>query len=108
MIVMSPPIDRRQAIQHLAILSLSTLLPAGAIACSKKPSCLDVTGLSADDVNQRNAIAAYADQAVDAAKKCSLCAHFVPSAPNACGACKIVKGPINPDGTCKLFLAKPA
>ena len=105
---MSTPIERRQAMQQLALLSLSALLPAAAIGCSKKASCLDVTGLSPDDVTQRNSTAAYVDQAVDPAKKCALCLHFVPAAPNACGGCKIVKGPINPEGGCKLFVVKPA
>ncbi len=105
---MSPRIPRREALRHLAVLSLSTVVPAGLVACSKKPSCTDVSGLSGDDVNQRNNIAAYVEQAPDASKKCSLCVQFTPAAPNACGGCKVVKGPINPDGTCKLFVAKPA
>lgn len=105
---MSSTIDRREAIQHLALLSLSTFLPLGALACSKNPSCLDVTGLSPDEVTQRNTIAAYVDQSADASKMCSLCAHYIAGAPKACGTCKIVKGPINANGSCKLFLKKPA
>ncbi len=105
---MDARIPRREALHHLALLSLSAVVPAGLAACSRKTTCTDVTGLSGDDVNQRNNIAAYVDLSPDPGKKCSLCVQFVPAAPNACGGCKVVKGPIHPDGTCKLFVAKPA
>lgn len=104
---MSRQLPRREALRHLAVLSLSALTPK-LLACSKKLSCTDVTGLGTDDINQRNNVAAYVDLAPDPAKKCALCAHFVPGPPNACGGCKVVKGPIHPDGTCKLFVPKPA
>ncbi len=100
-------IPRRGALRHLAVLSVSALVPGGLIACSRKPSCADVSGLGPDDVNQRSNIAAYAEQSPDAARRCALCAQFVAAAPNACGTCKVVKGPINADGTCKLFVARP-
>ncbi len=105
---MDARIPRREALRHLAVLSLTAVVPAGLVACSKKTSCTDVTGLSGDEVNQRNNIAAYVDVTPDASKKCALCVQYVPAAPNACGTCKVVKGPIHPDGTCKLFVAKPA
>lgn len=53
-------------------------------------------------------MAAYSDTSADPAKKCAQCIQFVAGAPDACGSCKVVKGPINPEGTCKLFVAKPA
>jgi hypothetical protein len=105
---MNDRIHRREALRHLAVVSISAFAPAMLAACSKKPSCSDLSGLSTDEVNQRNSIAAYTETAMDASKRCSLCAQFVPAAPNACGSCKVVKGPINPEGTCKLFVAKPA
>ena len=104
---MDPRIPRREALRHLAVLSLSAVVPAGLVGCSKKTTCTDVTGLSTDEINQRNNIAAYVDLAPDPSKKCALCVQYVPGAPNACGGCKVVKGPIHPDGTCKLFVAKP-
>jgi len=104
---MTTRIPRRDALRHLAVVSLSAFVP-GTVACSKRVSCMDVTGLSPEEVNQRNNVAAYVELAQDAAKKCSLCAQFVAGAANACGSCKVVKGPIHPDGGCKLFVAKPA
>lgn len=105
---MNQRIRRREALRSLATLSLSVIAPAALVACSKKTTCLDVTGLSTDEVSQRNNIADYVDLTPDAAKKCSRCVHYVPAAPNACGGCKVVKGPISAEGTCKLFVAKPA
>ena len=87
-------------------MSASFALP-GVAACSKKPSCSDVSGLSPDELRTRNDIATYTETAPDPAKKCNLCAQWVPApSANACGTCKVVKGPINPEGWCKLFVAK--
>ena len=46
---------------------------------------------------------------MEAGKTCTNCQQFVPApAANACGTCKILKGPINPKGYCKSYVAKPA
>lgn len=100
-------IPRRDALRHLAVVSLSALAPAGLLACSKKPKCTDVSGLNPDEATQRNVTASYTEESLDASRQCSLCAQFVPGPAHACGSCKIVKGPINPEGSCKLFVAKP-
>ncbi len=105
---MSERFARREALRRLVVLSAAAATPAWLVGCSKKPNCTDVTGLSPDDVTMRNTTAAYVDQAPDPAKKCSGCIQYTPAAPNACGGCKVVKGPINPDGWCKLYVAKPA
>ena len=93
---------------ELAVLSAAALVPTSLLACNSKPSCNDASGLSTDEVNARIVTAAYVDQSADPAKKCSGCAQFLPAAPNKCGGCKVVKGPINPEGGCKLWQAKPA
>ncbi len=67
-----------------------------------------MTGLAPADVAIRTQTAAYVEAAADVSKKCALCVQYVPAAPNACGSCKVVKGPINPEGGCKLFVPKPA
>lgn len=105
---MNDPIPRRDALRHLGVLAASFALPAALQSgCSRKPSCADVTGLSPDDVRARNDTAAYTETAPDPSKKCSICAQWVSApTPTACGGCKVVKGPINPDGWCKLFVAK--
>jgi hypothetical protein len=82
-----------------------------ATGCGKekpKPlSCVDTTGLSPVDLQVRAALA-YVDLSIMPGKMCSNCQQFVPGAPNVCGTCKVVKGPINPTGYCKSFVLKPA
>lgn len=107
---MKAVIARREAMRHLLVLTASFAVPGALtqMGCSKKASCLDVTGLSPDEVRMRQEIAAYAEVAQDPAKKCNACTQWVPGQPDACGGCKVVKGPINAEGSCKLFVAKPA
>lgn len=100
-------IARREALRHLGVASAVLAFPSLPSGCSRKPSCIDVTGLSPEEVRARNDTAAYTDAAPDPSKKCSVCAQWVPApSPTACGGCKVVKGPINPEGWCKLFVAK--
>jgi hypothetical protein len=105
---MDRPIARREALRHLAVFSAAAVVPGFLVGCSKKPSCEDVSGLAPGDVAMRQQTAVYVEAAPDPAKKCSLCVQYVPAGPNACGGCKVVKGPINPEGSCKLFAPKPA
>ncbi len=86
------------------------VLTAGALAtaCSKKlpSSCTDTAGLSGDEVAARTALA-YADAASDGTKACSACRQYVePKADGSCASCKVLKGPVHPNGTCKAFTAK--
>ena len=67
-------------------------------------SCTDTSGLSPDDVLTRTNVL-YVDRATDKSKKCEKCSHFI--AAKDCGTCKLVKGPIHPEGSCKAFVLKP-
>jgi len=99
---------RRDLLQKSA--TLGALAIFGAAACSKAPkplSCTDTTALSPADMTIRTSLA-YIDNSNQPGKQCSGCQQFLPAAPDACGACKIVKGPINPGGYCKSFVAKPS
>ena len=99
-------ITRRAALLRVVTLPLAAVISAELVACSKQPQCTDVSGLSPDDARLRTEIAAYVEQSPDPAKRCSGCMHFTSAGDKACGSCKVVKGPINPGGTCKLFAAK--
>lgn len=83
------------------------LVVVGA-GCKKKepPACTDTAGMTPDDVKARETLG-YVDRGPDQAKICSKCVQFVdgPSA-DVCSGCKVVKGPISPLGTCKVFAAK--
>jgi hypothetical protein len=103
---MNQQINRRAALKPIAAISAAVVVPGWLLACSKKPDCNDVSALSPEELHTRNEVAKYVDQTLEAAKRCSGCAQYVAAAPNQCGGCKIVKGPINPDGACLLFAQK--
>lgn len=106
--VMAERIPRREALRKLALFSTAAVAPALVLGCKSKPSCTDVSGLNTDEINARTNTAQYVDAAPDPAKKCNGCVQFVPGPENKCASCKVVKGPINPEGYCKLWVAKPA
>ena len=105
---MTSKLSRRDVLQQSAALSA---LAVFGVACGKSappaPICTDTTGLAAGDVTLRTTLG-YVDVSTQPGKTCLGCAQFVAGAPNACGTCKILKGPINPGGYCKSFAAKPA
>jgi hypothetical protein len=105
---MDQKLSRRDVLQRGTALGVVALV--GAAACGKEKKvlyCADTTSLSAADAQIRMSLA-YVDHSNDPRKSCANCQQFIPSAPDACGTCKVVKGPINPTGNCKSFLAKPA
>jgi hypothetical protein len=97
---------RRSALARVVVLPLAAALPAALTGCSKTLRCEDTSGLSPDDTRLRTEIAAYVDQSTDPSKHCAECVQFNPAGKDACGTCKVVKGPINPNGSCKLFVKK--
>jgi len=103
---MDNQINRRSALKPIAAMSAAILIPVGLLACSKEQDCNDVSALSPDDLRTRNEIAKYVDRSMEAAKRCSNCVQFIAAAPKQCGGCKVVKGPINPEGGCTLFVLK--
>jgi hypothetical protein len=104
---MTQPLTRREALLRVVALPLAAALPAGLAACSRGPKCDDTGALSPDDRKIRTEIAGYAEKSPDPAKRCLDCVQYVPGASGGCGTCKVVKGPIHPEATCKLFAAKP-
>ncbi len=78
--------------------------------CDKGPfattlSCTDTTGVTPSDLQMRNSLA-YSDTSTEPEKACDKCLHFLPGPENACGTCRLVRGPIHPKGTCKSFVPK--
>jgi hypothetical protein len=104
---MADPLSRRDVLHQSA--ALGAFVALGSAACNKPAplACVDTSALSPADVQVRTALG-YADASPDPSKICLNCQQFLPS-PTAgtCGACKVVKGPINPSGNCKSFVAKP-
>jgi hypothetical protein len=102
---MNEKLSRREALQKSAAFGVLAVVGAGCGKSEPKLSCADTTSLSAPDAQVRTQLV-YVDNSPDPTKTCTGCQQFLPGAPNACGACKILKGPINPNGNCKSFLAK--
>jgi hypothetical protein len=79
---------------------------AGAAACGKaRFTCTDTSGLLDPDKQLRSTLA-YVDTAADPNKKCLDCVQWVVAPQGGCGSCKVLRGPIHPDGTCNLFAKK--
>jgi hypothetical protein len=102
---------RRDLLQKSAALGALALGIGGNVACDhkpKEPHCTDESGLTPDEVTARHTLE-YVEKTPDLQKYCDNCQQFVaPPAGKACGTCKVVKGPINPKGHCKSWLAKGA
>jgi hypothetical protein len=104
---MSEPLNRREAVRRLAIFSAAATLPAW-LGCGKRDlTCTSTAGLTADETALRTQTAGYVDRAPNPAQKCNNCAQWVPAGPDQCGGCKVIKGPIHPEGWCKLWVAQP-
>ena len=111
---MSPARPTRRDLLRWGAGALATLAAgaeiAGSAACKKDPpkpfACTDTSGLTEEEKRAR-ATLIYVDRSPDATKTCATCQQFVPSPiAGRCGTCKVLKGPVHPDGTCKVFSAK--
>jgi len=89
----------------LSLVGPAAMLPLGVfvMGCEKQLKCDDSGGLSAEEAQLR-ARFAYVDHSTDHAKMCEDCIHFQPG--DGCGRCKVLPGPIHPQGTCSLFMAR--
>jgi hypothetical protein len=87
--------------------SLGLVVLTTSVGCGKmRFTCTDTTGLSEPDKATRTKLA-YMDTSADPNKKCLDCAQWVPpTQASGCGSCKLLKGPVHPDGTCNVFTKK--
>jgi len=96
----STRVSRRRLLFAIPMAALAGACKGGAPA-----SCRDTSALGADDLNARTALG-YAETSMDPKLRCTACRQYVPaSSSDACGSCKIMKGPIHPNGTCRVFAA---
>jgi len=98
--------SRRQFIKTFAA-GAGALIPVYALtACGeKKLACTDVASLKPEEATARSGLQ-YMDASADPAKKCDGCQLFTSAGPDKCGSCSLVKGPINPNGSCTGFVKK--
>lgn len=105
--------NRREFLTRLGLGAVLVGATSALVACGKTEGgagagCDDLTGLSDADKGTRTANG-YVGKSTEAGKSCTGCTFFnVPAGGAACGTCKVVKGPIDAAGYCKLFAVKPA
>lgn len=101
-------VSRRVTLKLLTAVPVVSAVLSACGSKSKPDSCNDVSALSASEKAVRDALK-YTDKSPDPAKVCTGCLQWEPNAdPAQCGGCKVVKGPIHPDGYCSSWAAKPA
>ena len=105
-------VGRRRALQLLGMgLTATGFL---AVEACKKPapagsgagpgSASECDAQIDDAAKQARQTLQYFDKAVVPEKHCSACAQFIPGKYGECGGgCKVVGGPINPNGGCLAF-----
>jgi hypothetical protein len=89
-----------------AFLAVSASLGAALLGCSKQRefACTQTQGLTPEQVQARTA-AGYEEPASDSSRVCNLCQQWEERGSNQCGGCKLMRGPIHPQGTCRLFVS---
>jgi hypothetical protein len=105
---MTEPLSRRELLRHGAVFGALILTETACGRTQPAPlSCTDTSSLSPAEVTLRTTLG-YSDHSTEPARQCRACLQFVaPPTEGQCGTCKIVKGPINPSGNCKSFVARP-
>lgn len=115
----SKPLGRRHTLQLLgAGLAVGGLF--GAAACNKDQGSSGSSSQGASAKGQgcntpvdeaaktQRRTLQYVDKAVDPQKKCIDCAQFVDAQYAPCGGCKVLPGPVKPEGGCLAFAPKTA
>ena len=98
-----PPLSRRS----LLVQGASLVGLFGVSACQKGPAfCNDVSGLSSDQQNTRTTLG-YEDSSDQPGKSCAKCTQYLaPPKMSDCGKCKVLPGPVHPNGYCRAFTPK--
>jgi len=97
-------IPRRDVLRGI-VHSLTVLPATFALGCGGASDCSDTSTLSPADAKMRTD-QNYLETSPDPQKLCSLCEQFVPPEKSGCGSCKVLKGTVNPKGSCNLFVKK--
>jgi hypothetical protein len=102
-------VSRRRLLGTAASAALAAAgVGVGVAGCKKAPLVCDgLPGIAPADVQLR-ATLDYKDTSPALDRLCLDCTLYVVApTEDACGGCKVVRGPINPKGTCRVFLRKP-
>lgn len=97
-------LSRREVLR--GSVAFGGLVVLGCKGKQPAPICTDSSGLSSEDAAARTTLQ-YVDHATDDARACKRCTQFLEAqSDGACGSCRVIKGPISPAGSCKLFASK--
>lgn len=97
----------REAPTRRRLLVLAWACVGGA-ACRRPRrefSCREAPALAPAEALVR-ANLGYRDRAAEPARRCESCAHFTAAAPEACGSCRLMRGPVHPEGTCSVWVVR--
>lgn len=84
--------------------TMAVLPVVGCSGGGESAGCNDMAGV---DVRTRTALN-YLTESTDPARRCSGCTLYVaPTGGNACGTCQAFPGPVEANGTCNSFVARP-
>jgi hypothetical protein len=99
-------LSRREWLRKTLDLTLIGVLSLVSGGCHKHSIlvCSDPAGLSDSDNSLRESLH-YTEASPRSDKVCGRCAFFQLSAANSCGTCKLLKGPVNPQGRCDSWSA---
>ncbi len=100
-------ISRRSALKiSLSVIPFAAGGAALLQACgSSNLDCSDISGLSAEEAATRTNLE-YVEQSPFGDEKNCIGCRFYTGNDSQCGSCTLVKGPINPKGHCKSWVAK--
>ena len=97
-----PTTTRRRWLQVV----LPTALGLGGMACKEEQlKCDNVGGLAPADIEARKNLQ-YKERADTPEQACKKCSQYLPAEGSGCATCRVVRGPIHPDGWCKVFTPK--
>jgi len=68
-------------------------------------TCTDTSGLSDQETQQRQA-QEYVDASPNPQETCANCRFYQAPQESGCGTCQVIKGPVHPQGYCKLWAAQ--
>lgn len=102
----APSSTRRGLLRAATALGLG-VVAIGVSACQSggQAVCSDPDKLTDAQIAVRSSFE-YVEKAPDPGKACAGCAFFLADAAGACGACDLLKGPVNSAGHCSSWSAR--
>lgn len=88
---------------------IAATLTSGLCSCGKnrKFTCTDTRHLSPGDLHWRRD-KGYVEPTPEPGKTCVRCAFYeAPPSAGSCGTCKVLKGPVHPEGYCFDYVPIP-